>query len=90
MNNPSFFYYGLICFSLTLLGLLLTVIEFRRTSLRKNPIPQRMHLPRRAEHSSRSLRLGTDIFAIAFPYGRPYGGETRGIIWINVEIYGGC
>jgi hypothetical protein len=30
MNDPSFFYYGMVCFSLTLLGLLLTVLEFRQ------------------------------------------------------------
>ena len=37
MNDPSFFYYGMVCFSLTLLGLLLTVLEFRRKSPGKNP-----------------------------------------------------
>lgn len=37
MNDPAFFYYGMVCFSLTLLGLLLTVLEFRRMSRSKNP-----------------------------------------------------
>jgi hypothetical protein len=31
MDNPSFFYYGLACFSLTLLGLLLTILTFRKS-----------------------------------------------------------
>jgi hypothetical protein len=39
VNDLSFFYYGMACVSLTLLGLLLTVLEFRRMSTRsKNPI----------------------------------------------------
>jgi hypothetical protein len=38
VNDLSFFYYGMVCFSLTLLGLLLTVLEFRRISSSKNPI----------------------------------------------------
>jgi hypothetical protein len=37
VSDPSFFYYGMLCFSLTLLGLLLTVLEFRRISPSKNP-----------------------------------------------------
>jgi hypothetical protein len=36
VNDPSFFYYGMVCVSLTLLGLLLTVLEFRRMSPSKN------------------------------------------------------
>jgi hypothetical protein len=38
VNNPSFFYYGMVGVSLTLLGLLLTVLEFRRMSPSKNLI----------------------------------------------------
>ena len=38
MNNISFLYYGMVCISLALLGLLLTVMEFRRSSPSKNPI----------------------------------------------------
>ena len=37
MNDLSFFYYDVLCFSLTLLGLLLTVLEFRRISPSKDP-----------------------------------------------------
>jgi hypothetical protein len=32
VNDLSFFDYDVVCFSLTLLGLLLTVLEFRKTS----------------------------------------------------------
>jgi len=35
VSDFSFFDYGMACFSLTLLGLLLTVLEFRRMSTRK-------------------------------------------------------
>jgi hypothetical protein len=38
VNNISFLYYGMACVSLALLGLLLTVMEFRRLSSSKNPI----------------------------------------------------
>jgi hypothetical protein len=38
VNDPSFFYYGMVGVSLALLGLLLTVLEFRRMSPRKNLI----------------------------------------------------
>ena len=38
MNDPSFFYYGMVCVCLTLLGLLLTVLEFRRMSPSKSSI----------------------------------------------------
>jgi hypothetical protein len=38
VNNPSFFYYGMVGVSLALLGLLLTVLEFRRMSPSKNLI----------------------------------------------------
>ena len=38
MNDLSFFYYGMVCVSLALLGLLLTVLEFHRMSPSKNPI----------------------------------------------------
>jgi hypothetical protein len=34
VNDSSFFDYSMVCFSLTLLGLLLTVLEFRRMSAR--------------------------------------------------------
>ena len=36
VHNPSFFYYGVVGVSLALLGLLLTVLEFRRMSRSKN------------------------------------------------------
>jgi hypothetical protein len=38
VNDLSFFYYGMVCVSLALLGLLLTVLEFHRMSPSKNPI----------------------------------------------------
>jgi hypothetical protein len=38
VNDLSFFYYGIVCVSLAVLGLLLTVLEFRRMSPSKNPI----------------------------------------------------
>ena len=38
MNNLSLFYYGIVCVCLALLGLVLTVLEFRRMSSSKNPI----------------------------------------------------
>jgi hypothetical protein len=38
VNDLSFFYYGMVCVCLALLGLLLTVLEFHRMSPRKNPI----------------------------------------------------
>jgi len=38
VNNLSLFYYGIVCACLALLGLLLTVLEFRRMSSSKNPI----------------------------------------------------
>jgi hypothetical protein len=38
VNDPSFFYYGMGCIGLTLVGLLLTVLEFRRMSPSKNSI----------------------------------------------------
>jgi hypothetical protein len=38
VNNLSLFYYGLVCVCLALLGLLLTVLEFRRMSSSKSPI----------------------------------------------------
>jgi len=38
VNDLSFFDYGIVCFSLTLLGLLLTVFEFRNMSTRSNPV----------------------------------------------------
>lgn len=38
MNNLWFSYYGIACVSLAQLGLLLTVLEFRRMSPSKNPI----------------------------------------------------
>ena len=41
MNDLSFFYDGVVCVSLTLLGLLLTVLEFHRMSLPKSPINRR-------------------------------------------------
>jgi len=34
VNDFSFYDYGMACFSLTLLGLLLTVLEFRSMSTR--------------------------------------------------------
>lgn len=34
VNDLSFLDYGIVCFSLTLLGLLLTILEFRRMSTR--------------------------------------------------------
>jgi hypothetical protein len=37
VTDLSFFYSGVVCFSLTLVGLLLTVLEFRRISLSKDP-----------------------------------------------------
>jgi hypothetical protein len=37
VNNLSFIYYGMVCVSLAVLGLLLTVLEFRRMSPGKNP-----------------------------------------------------
>ncbi len=39
MNDFSFFDYGMACFTLTLLGLLLTVLEFRRMSTRRKKRP---------------------------------------------------
>jgi hypothetical protein len=42
VNDLSFFYYGMVCVSLTLLGLLLTVLEFHRMSPGKNPSDQRL------------------------------------------------
>jgi hypothetical protein len=36
MNNPSFFYYGMVLF-LTLLGLLLTVLSFRQDIAKQKP-----------------------------------------------------
>jgi hypothetical protein len=41
VNALFFFYDGVVCVSLTLLGLLLTVLEFHRMSARKNPIDRR-------------------------------------------------
>jgi hypothetical protein len=41
VSDPSFFYYGTVCVSLTLLGLLLTVLEFRRMSPSKNSMVRR-------------------------------------------------
>jgi hypothetical protein len=41
VNNPSFIYY-MVCISLILLGILLTVIEFRGMSLSKNAIPHEL------------------------------------------------
>jgi hypothetical protein len=38
VNDLSFFYYGTVGVSLTLLGLLLTVLEFRGMSPSKNPV----------------------------------------------------
>jgi hypothetical protein len=38
VNDLSFFYYGTVCVSLALLGLLLTILEFHRMSPSKNPI----------------------------------------------------
>ena len=35
VNDVSFFYYGMVCVCLTLLGLVLTVLEFHRMSLPK-------------------------------------------------------
>ena len=35
MNNLSLFYYGVVCVCLALLGLLLTILEFRRMSSRE-------------------------------------------------------
>jgi hypothetical protein len=37
VNDRLFFYYGMVGVSLALLGLLLTVLEFRRMSPGKNP-----------------------------------------------------
>lgn len=36
MRDLPFFYYGMLCFSLTLFGLVLTIVEFRSWS--KNPL----------------------------------------------------
>jgi hypothetical protein len=36
VNDPSFFYYGMVGVSLALLGLLLTILAFRRMSPSKN------------------------------------------------------
>jgi hypothetical protein len=41
MNDLSFFYYGMACVSLTLLGLLLTVLEFHRMRRRGVAEPRR-------------------------------------------------
>jgi hypothetical protein len=38
VNDLSLFYYGMGCVCLALLGLLLTILEFRRMSSSKNPI----------------------------------------------------
>jgi hypothetical protein len=37
VNNLWFIYYGMVCVSLAVLGLLLTLLEFRRMSPGKNP-----------------------------------------------------
>jgi hypothetical protein len=39
VTEISFFYYGLVCVCLTLLGLALTVLEFHRMSLPKAASP---------------------------------------------------
>jgi hypothetical protein len=44
VNDLSFFYYGVVCVSLTLLGLVLTVLELHRMSPAKSPI-DRSHNP---------------------------------------------
>jgi hypothetical protein len=44
VNDLLFFYDGVVCVSLTLLGLLLTVLEFHRMSPSKNPIDRRANL----------------------------------------------
>lgn len=59
MNDLSFFDYGMVCFSLTLLGLLLTVLEFRKMSTRSNPVARTSrasHSPSRRWHR-RDIRL---------------------------------
>jgi hypothetical protein len=38
VNDLSFFDYGMVCVSLAVIGFVLTVLEFRRMSPRKNPI----------------------------------------------------
>jgi hypothetical protein len=38
VNDPAFYYYGTVCVSLSLLGLLLTVREFHRMSPSNNAI----------------------------------------------------
>jgi hypothetical protein len=38
VNNFSLFYDGIVCVSLALLGLLLTILEFRRMSPSRDPI----------------------------------------------------
>ena len=38
VNDVSFFYYGMVCVSLTLLGLVLTILEFHRMSLAKGAL----------------------------------------------------
>jgi hypothetical protein len=38
VNDPWFFYSGVVCISLTLCGLLLTVLEFHRMTRGKNSI----------------------------------------------------
>jgi hypothetical protein len=41
MNDLSFLLYGVACVSLTLFGLLLTVLEFHRMSPARSPIERR-------------------------------------------------
>jgi hypothetical protein len=63
MNDLSFFYYGMVCVLLTLLGLVLTVLEFHRMSPRTA----------RAGHRNKSDTVTEDDFAPSYCAERTHG-----------------